>query len=73
MSELKNTASNQSEVPSELENRAGQHGHHASKLDAIQEENAVGYKEYLEGLDMEITPKEVSNPILLPRVSLTVL
>lgn len=33
---------------------------HASKLDAIHEEYAVGYREYIEGLDIVISDKEAS-------------
>ncbi|KAF2643170.1 MFS general substrate transporter [Massarina eburnea CBS 473.64] len=36
------------------------YGQHRPKLDAIHENDAVGYKEYLEGLDIEISPKEVA-------------
>ncbi|KAF2192417.1 MFS general substrate transporter [Zopfia rhizophila CBS 207.26] len=64
MSNLKNVVSNQSSIPSEapldVEKKTGHQTRHGPGLDAIHEEDAVGYREYREGLDMEITPKEDS-------------
>jgi 2',3'-cyclic-nucleotide 2'-phosphodiesterase (5'-nucleotidase family) len=35
-------------------------GHQHHNLNATEEENTVGYKEYIEGRDIEILEKEVS-------------
>lgn len=65
MADLKHSASHQSDIPSEppsdIEKRVGNQHRHEPGLDAIHEEDAVGYKEYREGLDLEITPKDVSH------------
>ena len=55
----RDTIRSDSEARSDIEKRA-EHTRHEPGLDAIYEEDAVGYREYREGLDLEFTAKEVS-------------
>jgi hypothetical protein len=55
----RSTFQSDSETHSDIEKRVGPHAHHEPRLDAIHEDDAVGYKEYREGLDLEFTEKEV--------------
>lgn len=63
--------SNMSKSTSDVEQKIGQHAPLEPRLEAIHEEDAVGYKEYREGLDIDITPEEVErmpHPELAPAI-----